>query len=149
MPVLVESSAPRLRAPLGTARVRDLVRLALTAEGVTDAVMSVTFLSPRAMARLNRDQLGHAGATDIITFELPRPHPDAPHSGDVYICPDVARRNARAFGVPVREEIARLVIHGTLHTLGHAHPDGDERVESPMWRAQEKYLRAARRRGLV
>lgn len=149
MPVVVESSAPRQRAPLGAARVRELVRLALDAEGVSDAMMSVTFLSSRAMARLNREQLGHSGATDIITFELARPHPDAPHTGDMYICADIARVNAREFGVPVREELARLVLHGTLHTLGHAHPDGDDRVDSPMWRAQEKYLRAARRRGLV
>jgi probable rRNA maturation factor len=101
------------------------------------------------MARMNREQLGHAGATDIITFELTRPVTDAPVTGDLYICPEVARANARAWGVPVREEIARLVIHGTLHTLGLEHPDGESRIDSPMWRAQEKYLRAAIRRGLV
>lgn len=149
MAVIVESSAPGQRAPLSTARVAALVQLTLTAEGVADAVMSVTFLSSRAMAKMNREQLGHAGATDIITFELTRPVASAPVTGDLYICPDVARTNAKAWGVPVREEIARLVIHGTLHTLGLEHPDGEARVTSPMWRAQEKYLRAAIRRGLV
>ncbi len=149
MAVTVESSAPGQRAPLSAARVEALVALVLKAEAVPDAVMSVTFLSSRAMAKMNREQLGHAGATDIITFELTRPVADAPVTGDLYICPDVARTNAKAWGVPVREELARLVIHGTLHTLGLEHPDGDARVDSPMWRAQEKYLRAAIRRGLV
>jgi probable rRNA maturation factor len=150
MAIVVASAAPGVaRAPLSAARVTALVTLTLKAEQVTDAVVSVTFLSARAMAKMNREQLGHAGATDIITFELTRPVADAPVTGDMYICPDVARANAKAWGVPVREEIARLVIHGTLHTLGLAHPDGDARVESPMWRAQEKYLRAAVRRGLV
>ena len=149
MPVVVESSAPNQRAPLSGERVSAIVQLTLKAQQVKDAMVSVTFLSSRAMARMNREQLGHAGATDIITFELTRPVADAPVTGDMYICAEVARANAKAWGVPVREEIARLVIHGTLHTLGLEHPDGDARVESPMWRAQEKYLRAARRRGLV
>lgn len=149
MPVIVESSAPGMRAPLSAARVESLVSLVLRAEGIRDAMMSVTFLTSRAMARMNREQLGHAGATDIITFELTRPVADAPVTGDLYICPDVARANAKAWKVPVREELARLVIHGTLHTLGLDHPEGESRVESPMWRAQEKYLRAAIRRGLV
>ena len=149
MAVVVESSAPRQRAPLSAARVNALVALTLTAEGVADAMISVTFLSSRAMAKMNREQLGHAGATDIITFELTRPVASAPVTGDVYICPDVARTNAKSWGVPVREELARLVIHGTLHTLGLEHPDGEARLDSPMWKAQEKYLRAAIRRGLV
>lgn len=149
MTVTVESSAPGQRAPLSAARVEALVGLVLKAEGVPDAVMSVTFLTTRAMAKMNREQLGHSGATDIITFELTRPVADAPVTGDMYICPDVARTNATAWGVPLREELARLVIHGTLHTLGLEHPDGEARVTSPMWRAQEKYLRAAIRRGLV
>jgi len=149
MPVVVESSAPNQRAPLSGARVNAIVQLTLKAEQVDDAVVSVTFLSARAMATMNREQLGHAGATDIITFELTRPVADAPVTGDMYICADVARTNAKAWGVPVREEFARLVIHGTLHMLGLEHPDGEARVDSPMWRAQEKYLRAAKRRGLV
>ncbi len=149
MPVIVESSAPGLRAPLSAARVEAIVQLVLKAEGITEAMMSVTFLTSRAMAKMNREQLGHSGATDIITFELTRPVADAPVTGDMYICPDVARANAKAWKVPVREELARLVVHGTLHTLGLEHPDGDSRLESPMWRAQEKYLRAAVRRGLV
>jgi probable rRNA maturation factor len=149
MAVDVESSAPGTRAPLSAARVADLVTLTLKAERIADAVISVTFLSRRAMARMNREQLGHAGATDIITFELTRPFDDAPVTGDIYICTDVARANAKVWGVPLREELARLVIHGTLHTLGLEHPDGEARLASPMWRAQEKYLRAARRRGIV
>ena len=149
MPIVVESSAPGLRAPLSAARVTALVILALKAEGVPNAMLSVTFLSAPAMARMHRVQLGHRGATDIITFELTRPTADAPVTGDIYICVDVARRNAAAWGVPVRQELARLVIHGTLHTLGLEHPDGDARVQSPMWQAQERYLRASIRGGII
>ena len=61
--------------------------------------------------------------------------------GDVYIAPDVARRNAREQGAGVREELMRLVVHGVLHVLGHDHPEDDSRYASPMWQRQERLLR--------
>jgi probable rRNA maturation factor len=147
--ISVVTSAPNMRAPLSAARVTGLVTLVLRSQRVRQAAISVTFLASPAMARLNRRALGHRGATDIITFELPQSANGAPVTGDIYIGPDVARANAKTWNVSFREEIARLVIHGTLHTLGFTHPDGDERVQSPMWRAQERYLRRAYASGLI
>jgi probable rRNA maturation factor len=66
--------------------------------------------------------------------------------GDIYICPDVARANASAARCGVREELLRLVVHGTLHVLGWDHPEDDARVASAMWRRQEKLLAAILRR---
>jgi probable rRNA maturation factor len=149
MAIEVACSSPGTRAPLAASRVRALVTLALEWARVHHAQISVTFISSRAMARLNREQLGHDGATDIITFELARPVASAPVSGDLYICAAVARKNAQAWGVAVREELARLVIHGTLHAIGHEHPDGDARMHSPMWRAQERLVQRAITRGIV
>jgi probable rRNA maturation factor len=62
--------------------------------------------------------------------------------GDVYIAPGVARRNAREHRRGVREELMRLVVHGVLHVIGHEHPEDDTRYDSPMWRRQERLLRA-------
>jgi len=53
---------------------------------------------------------------------------------------DQARRQAEALGVPLREELARLAIHGVLHVLGHDHPEGDDRFASPMYVLQERLL---------
>jgi probable rRNA maturation factor len=60
--------------------------------------------------------------------------------GDIYIAPAVARANALEHGVPVREELARLVVHGVLHVLGYEHPEADARTKSPMWKRQERVL---------
>ena len=38
------------------------------------------------------------------------------------------------------EELARLTVHGTLHVLGHDHPDGQDRLESEMWQIQESIV---------
>jgi rRNA maturation RNase YbeY len=140
----VDVSADGVRSPLGADRVRELVRKALKRSKVRDAMISVTFLPNRRMAKLNREHLDRSGPTDVIAFGF---GPTGPHGavvGDIYIAPDVARRNAEEFGVGVREELARLVVHGTLHVLGRDHPEGRGRVTSTMWAEQERLIRDAR-----
>lgn len=134
-----------LRAPIAAHRLADAARRVLRAEGVRAALVSVTLVSPSAMARLNRRHLGHAGVTDVISFGF-APTPGAGVVGDIYVCPDVARANARAAGCGVREELLRLVVHGTLHVLGWDHPEDRARQASPMWRRQEALLAGILRR---
>lgn len=128
-----------LRVPVASARLEDAVHVVLRAEKVRNAMVSLTLMTPRQMAALNRRHLGHTGATDIITFGFR--DPAGAVIGDIYVCPDVARANATAFGVSVREELLRLAVHGALHVVGYEHPEGDARTRSPMWRQQERLLR--------
>ncbi len=133
------------RPSVAAHRLADAARRVLRAEGVRAAMLSITLVSPSAMARLNRRHLGHPGATDVISFGFV-PTPRAGVVGDVYICPDVARANARAASCGVREELLRLVVHGTLHVLGWEHPETRARESSPMWRRQELLLAGILRR---
>jgi len=139
----VDVTTNGVRSPLGRAAIADVARSTLQAERVRHALLSITLLDKRAMARLNREHLRHRGPTDVISFGFRRAADGDPVVGDVYIAPDVARENARDAKVPVREEIARLVVHGTLHVLGYDHPEGNERESSPMWRRQERIIRRA------
>ncbi len=140
MTIAVDVSAEGVRSPLSRARAAGIASRALRAEGIRDAMVSIAFISNQAMATLNKRHLGHRGATDIISFGFSRPAPAAPVVGDIYIAPDIARANARLHGSGVREEIARLIVHGVLHILGHQHPDGADRVCSAMWLRQEQLL---------
>ena len=99
--------------------------------------MSVTFLRGPQMRGLNRRTLGRDRATDVIAFGFDHAGSIA---GDVYVCPSVVRRSAREAGVTVREETARVVIHGVMHALGWDHPADRTRVRSPMWFRQERYV---------
>ncbi len=144
----VDVDAGGHRLPLGVSAVRALAQHVLRRERARRAKLSFAFVSPRTIARLNREHLGHSGPTDVIAFALRNPGGHLPLVGDIYIAPDVIRKHAREMRVNVREEFARVVIHGTLHALGHDHPEVDNREESPMWRRQERYLVAARAGGL-
>jgi probable rRNA maturation factor len=145
MSITVDVALRSGRIPLSRERVARIASRVLRAERVRDADLSITFVSNRAIAALNRRHLGRSGATDVISFELGRGAEESPVVGDVYIAPDVARANAREIGVPIAEELARLVVHGTLHALGHSHPEGtrEERAASDMWKLQERLLRAS------
>jgi probable rRNA maturation factor len=92
------------------------------------------------MRRLNLEHKGRDRATDVLAFALT--DPSGQTIGDVYICPWVARQEARSRGISLREELIRLVVHGTLHALGREHPEGPERTRSAMWRRQERYVEA-------
>ena len=122
------------------ARVSEAAAATLKAERVKDAMLSITFVGRAAMSELNRRYLRHHGPTDVISFGLQRSGKRGAVIGDIYICPEVARDNAKRQGVPIAEEVLRLVVHGTLHVLGHDHPTGESRTTSPMWRRQERVL---------
>ena len=140
MTLVVDVSNESVRSPLGRESIAHVARRTLRAERVRDAFVSITVVDRRAIVRLNTQHLGHRGATDVISFGFTRSTRADPILGDVYICADVARVNAKERRVGVREEIARLVVHGVLHILGYDHPDGDRRERSGMWKRQERLL---------
>jgi probable rRNA maturation factor len=127
------------RLPLSRALVKRVVETVLHAER-RQALISVTFLGREAMRGLNAKHKGKDLPTDVLAFPLTGPAGQV--IGDVYVCPWVARREAKARGIPLREELVRLVVHGTLHALGRDHPEGPGRTRSAMWRRQERYVEA-------
>jgi probable rRNA maturation factor len=133
--VAVSGRRLALPAPL----VRRVVAAVLRGER-RRALISVTFLGRDGMRRLNAEHTGRDRPTDVLSFELT--DPAGRTVGDVYVCPWVAEREARTRGIPLRQELIRLVVHGTLHALGREHPEGEGRTTSPMWRRQERYVAA-------
>jgi probable rRNA maturation factor len=125
--------------PIPAESVQRAVRHVLESED-RQATLSVTFLGRDRMRSLNQQYKGQASPTDVLAFSLPEP--SGTLMGDIYVCPWVASREAKAREIPVDQEIIRLVVHGTLHVLGYDHPDGDERTASDMWRRQDTYVRA-------
>jgi probable rRNA maturation factor len=149
MSLSVNVSIEGVRSPLGRDRVVEVARATLTAEGVRQAMISITFVDKKHIAKLNAQHLSHRGPTDVISFGFTRATKTDPVIGDIYICPDVAREHAVDRAESVRREIARLVVHGVLHVLGHDHPVDEQRESSAMWVRQERLLARFARRSLV
>lgn len=137
------SSAPLLRVEVNPEtfavdadRLERAVRHVLAREGIDEGEVSLTLLADPAMQDLNRRWLAHDRTTDVLSFALHGE--DEPLLGDVYIGWEQAERQSAEHGVPLAEELVRLAVHGTLHLLGHDHPDAaDERAVSPFFQRQE------------
>jgi len=60
--------------------------------------------------------------------------------GDVFICLSIAKNKAKRENITVKEKLARLVVHGFLHLLGHDHDKSKKEAEN-MFKLEEKILK--------
>jgi probable rRNA maturation factor len=85
--------------------------------------------------RLNARFRGRDRPTNVLSF-APPPLPRAGGAvaqplGDLVVCADVLRGEARAQAKTLRAHWAHLIVHGTLHLIGydHEHPAEARRME--------------------
>ena len=144
-----------------------VARHALDQLGVSPlAELSVIVVDVAAMSALHERWMGESGPTDVLAFPMdeldtarsPDEHEPGPALlGDVVLCPEYARRGARAAGHSLAAELELLTVHGVLHLLGYDHAEPDQEREMfglqasllDGWRAARRQAAAAeaRRRG--
>ncbi|MHA7881086.1 MAG: rRNA maturation RNase YbeY [Saccharospirillum sp.] len=103
----------------------------------TATEMSIRLVDETEGRDLNRDYRGKDYATNVLSFpfDLP-PGVDDPDAmallGDLVLCAPVVAREASEQGKALMHHWAHLVIHGTLHLLGHDHiePEAAEAMEA-------------------
>ena len=78
--------------------------------------LEINFISSENIHQLNKTHLNHDYTTDIITFDYSDDFVQL--DGEIFISVDDAETNSKKFKVNLKEELARLVIHGILHLLG-------------------------------
>ena len=118
-------------------------RCALREVDQRSAELSLALVGDAAMAELNQRHRGKRGPTDVLSFSLLEgAHSDFRGAllGDVVIDVEQAARQARRARRALDDELAKLMIHGVLHLLGHDHEeDGEARrmraEERRLWRA--------------
>jgi probable rRNA maturation factor len=118
-------------------------RVTLEHEGVQGAELAILLSDDTRLAALNKSYRGLDKPTDVLAFPAGegRALPDQTYYlGDIAISVPRAREQAIEAGHSVMEELQLLVIHGTLHLLGHDHGEPDE--EERMWTAQRAILAA-------
>ncbi|HYC39677.1 MAG TPA: rRNA maturation RNase YbeY [Chitinophagaceae bacterium] len=74
------------------------------------------FTSDRKLLLLNKKFLKHDTYTDVITFDLSE---GKAITGEIHISVERVRENAKKFGVPIRQEMLRVILHGALHLCGY------------------------------
>lgn len=87
--------------------------------------VSITLVDDKAIRKLNRKYRKIDRATDVLSFEMD----EDGILGDIAVSEPTAKRNAKRFGCSYKDEMKRLVIHGTLHLLGYDHIKAALRVK--------------------
>ena len=94
----------------------------------SDYELSVVFVTPSEIKKLNKIYRGIDKATDILSFPLGK------NEGEVYICKNEARKEAPKFGLTYDSFIKFLLIHGCVHLKGHDNGATMERIEAKLRR---------------
>jgi len=104
-------------------RLRDIRKIRLW---ISDAIIkeggeleNINFIltSDTFLHNINLEYLSHDTLTDIITFEYNEENEAI--LSDIYISLERCRENAKEFHVNIKDELHRILIHGTLHLLGY------------------------------
>ena len=61
-------------------------------------------------------------------------------SGEIVICPEKVKENAKKYGLSFKEELVRCLIHGILHLSGYDH-EKSAKEEKKMRDLQNHYLK--------
>lgn len=133
---------PGVRRPrLGVGRLTALLGRALAESGPSGVVLlSVRLVDDATAAALHGEHFSDPTTTDVMTFPDGSwdPGSGALLLGDLAVCVDVARREAKARGRSVADELILYILHGVLHLL-----DYDDRTPAQrarMWARQRELL---------
>lgn len=125
----------------------------LKEEGVEGESLSVAFVGAEKMRELNKKYRRKDKATDVLSFQYSEKLKVKSEKqqlksqnftkdsflGEIVICPEVVKKNAKKSGLDYNKELTRVLIHGILHILGYDH-EGSVKEAKKMEKKEEYYL---------
>ncbi|MBK7948674.1 MAG: rRNA maturation RNase YbeY [Deltaproteobacteria bacterium] len=130
MNVLISGPPDAIRwSKVDVARLRRRAGTILRSTGEAKSELSIALVDDASIEVLNGQYRGKRRPTDVLSFSLVEgEHADRRGRllGDVVISVETAARQARERRRGLDETIARLLVHGVLHLLGHDHEEDDE-----------------------
>ena len=116
--------------------LRNWINKTITSENYILEELSFIFSNDEYLLNINRQYLKHNTYTDIITFD--NSGDKKLIHGDIFISIDRVKENSKIFTVPEKDELHRVIIHGTLHLLGY--PDKGKEAKKKMTAKENYYL---------
>ena len=129
-------SDPNFREP-NHSIISFLISYVMDYEGIYEADLSFVFGNDKLLNNLKKQFFQKDHFTDVIAFRL-NDYEEENIEGEVYISLPRAKANAKKFNQPYNKEIARLIIHGSLHLLGYR--DSSKKDKTEMTKKEDIYL---------
>lgn len=102
-------------------------------EKVKSKQLILAFVSEEEIKKLNKTYRGKNKPTDVLSFDPIEPD----DLGELVLCPNVLRQQAKDHQLSYEIELGYMVIHGVLHLLGYDHEKSAKEAKR-MFQLQDK-----------
>jgi rRNA maturation RNase YbeY len=116
----------------------NILKSTLDKELISKAKINLIFAKDELLNNLKIEYFQKDHLTDVIAFRI-NDYMDTEVEGEIYISLERAIDNAKEYDEEVSKELARLIIHGTLHLLNYKDNTDDEKFI--MTELENKYLK--------
>jgi probable rRNA maturation factor len=128
---------------LDLAEEKKIIEYALKHENLTNVEFNVIFVDAQKIQEINKQYRGIDKVTDVISFALEDGEDNIKFEfgrllGDIYICTERMKQQAKDYGHSLNREMGFLTVHGLLHLLGYDHMNKED--EKIMFEKQELIL---------
>jgi probable rRNA maturation factor len=124
--------------------LKKLAQKVLASERKNKTELSIALVGLKRIKELNKKYRKKDRITDTLSFTYnnsgqPAKLREALLAGEIVICPQEVKKNAKRFDSTFKKELTRVLIHGILHLLGYDH-EGSEKEAEKMRKKEEYYF---------
>jgi len=122
-------------------KIREVVSLVYKSCKKDNPIVSIHFIGDKKMRSINKKYRNKDSSTDVLSFAIKEGEYslDSNEWGDIFISIPYIKAQAKRVKVVYKEELFRMLIHGTLHLVGHDHTKPKEAKK--MFTLQEAILK--------
>jgi rRNA maturation RNase YbeY len=120
----------------GSKNILKLIEKVIEKENKLSGDLNFIITKDRNIKRINKEFLDHDYYTDVIAFGY---NENKIINGEVYISFDTIKINANNYKVSLKNELLRVMIHGTLHLCGYR--DANKEKKKSMKVIEDRWLK--------
>ena len=125
---------------------KEIISSVLKGEGKTVADILVIYTIDQILSDLKKNFFNKEHLTDVIAFRM-NAYEEVKVEGEIYISIPRVKINAREYGQSFSKELARIIIHGSLHLLNYDDATSNEKIR--MTEKEDYYLKECSWEGLL
>ena len=106
----------------------ELISKVISTEGVEAADILVIMTTDKILINLKKKFFNKEHLTDVIAFRM-NEYEEEKVEGEIYISIPQVEKNAKEFDQSYPKELARIIIHGSLHLLNYDDVTPDDKIK--------------------
>ena len=125
---------------------KEIISSVLKGEGKSEANILVIFTIDQILSDLKKKFFNKDHLTDVIAFRM-NAYEEVKVEGEIYISIPRVKKNAEEYVQSISKELARIIIHGSLHLLNYDDATSNEKIK--MTEREDYYLKECSWEGLL